>query len=145
MSNRHACLVVFYNSSGVAESNQIVDIDYVNRLCVDFNNGVEKRSFKAYDIGDLLAAKSTQSETAYEATFRDELESLINKYCLERHSHTPDFILAEFMADCLAMFNKAVFARTKFYAPVGEAVEQITALDASPQDAQRDEPSGSRQ
>jgi len=58
-----------------------------------------------------------------EPTFQDELEALINKHSLERHSNTPDFILAEYMASCLHNFNRAVFARTKWYAPVNEAVE----------------------
>jgi hypothetical protein len=58
MSDREACLVVFYNSSGLFESSEIVDVDGVNRLCADYNKGIEKRSFKAYLIGVLLAAKS---------------------------------------------------------------------------------------
>ena len=44
-------------------------------------------------------------------TFRKELENLINKYSLESASDTPDFILAQYMFDCLQAFNKALKAR----------------------------------
>jgi hypothetical protein len=58
MSDRRACLVVYYGADGTHESNEIVDIDRVNELCVEFNRGLLKKSFKAYDIGTLLASKS---------------------------------------------------------------------------------------
>lgn len=59
-----------------------------------------------------------------EPTFQEELEALINKHCLERHSDTPDFILAEFMANCLHEFNKAVSNRTRWYCPADDDAEQ---------------------
>jgi hypothetical protein len=49
--------------------------------------------------------------------FRKELENLINKYSKENGSDTPDFILADYLADCLAAFDRAVRARTDFYRP----------------------------
>ena len=50
-----------------------------------------------------------------EKTFQQELEALINKHSLERHSDTPDFILAEYMATCLHALNKAVVERLRWY------------------------------
>ena len=47
--------------------------------------------------------------------FRTELEQLINKYSRENPSDTPDFILAEFLTDCLIAFDKTVIAREKWY------------------------------
>ena len=44
-------------------------------------------------------------------TFQKELESLINSYSKENGSNTPDFILAEYLKDCLEIFNKAVYSR----------------------------------
>ncbi len=44
-----------------------------------------------------------------------EIESAINRYSLESGSDTPDFILAEYLTDCLKTFNKAVCAREKWY------------------------------
>jgi hypothetical protein len=48
--------------------------------------------------------------------FVDELKALINKHSLERQSNTPDFILAEYMMDCLQNFNRAISARYQWYA-----------------------------
>jgi len=45
--------------------------------------------------------------------FRAELTELINKHSLENKSDTPDFILAIFVLECLASFDKAVNKRTK--------------------------------
>ena len=53
--------------------------------------------------------------------FRKELENLINRNSKENGSNTPDFILAEYLTDCLASFDKAVTARSKWYAPEGQA------------------------
>lgn len=47
--------------------------------------------------------------------FRTELEKLINGHSKENESDTPDFILAEFLAGCLAVFDDAVCSRTKWY------------------------------
>lgn len=46
-------------------------------------------------------------------TFRKELEILINKESMESGSDTPDFILAEFLNECLEAFDKAVNKRDK--------------------------------
>lgn len=50
-----------------------------------------------------------------EKTFVTELETLINKYNKENDSNTPDFILAQYMQDCLTAFNDAMIRREKFY------------------------------
>ena len=47
--------------------------------------------------------------------FKKELEHLINKHSLENDSDTPDFILAEYLNDCLIAFNKAVNRREEWY------------------------------
>lgn len=49
--------------------------------------------------------------------FRKELEELINKHSRENGSNTPDFILAEFLVDCLAAWDKGVSRRNQWYAP----------------------------
>lgn len=43
--------------------------------------------------------------------FERELEQLINRHSQENGSHTPDFILAEYLVSCLETFNKAVRLR----------------------------------
>jgi len=47
--------------------------------------------------------------------FREDLQTLINYYCVENGSDTPDFILAEYLNDCLKSFDKAVSARREWY------------------------------
>ena len=50
-----------------------------------------------------------------ERTFRNELESLINRKCKENGSNTPDFILAEYLNSCLSAFDVATQKREKWY------------------------------
>ena len=46
---------------------------------------------------------------------RKEVEHAINRCSAENGSNTPDFILAEFLTDCLAAFDKASRSREKWY------------------------------
>jgi len=48
-------------------------------------------------------------------SFKKELETLINKHSKENGSNTPDFILAEYLNDCLDNFNKIMKTRAKWY------------------------------
>ena len=48
-------------------------------------------------------------------SLRDEIEKAINRNSAENGSNTPDFILAEYLTDCLATFDKASNAREKWY------------------------------
>jgi hypothetical protein len=50
-----------------------------------------------------------------DATLRERIENAINAVSAENGSNTPDFILAEFLTDCLAAFDKASRAREKWY------------------------------
>lgn len=47
--------------------------------------------------------------------FQKELSALINKHSLENLSDTPDFILAQYLADCLHAFNVATNQRISWY------------------------------
>jgi hypothetical protein len=47
--------------------------------------------------------------------FLDELTKLINRCCLENESNTPDFILAQYLASCLEIFNSFVSRRDRWY------------------------------
>ena len=47
--------------------------------------------------------------------FRQELESLINKNNMENGSNTPDFILADYLNNCLHNFDRATKARDEYY------------------------------
>lgn len=47
--------------------------------------------------------------------FRVELQKLINRESRENGSNTPDFILTEYLAQCLVAFDLAVQARDRYY------------------------------
>lgn len=44
--------------------------------------------------------------------FQRDLASLLNKYGLEKPSNTPDFVLAEYLTQCLVAYNIAVVCRS---------------------------------
>jgi hypothetical protein len=47
--------------------------------------------------------------------FERQLADLINRHSLENASDTPDFILAEYLKDCLSAYNQATRKRTDWY------------------------------
>lgn len=55
------------------------------------------------------------SEETTSNTLRQDIETVINCHSAEGGSDTPDFILAEYLTDCLAAFDKAVNARESWY------------------------------
>ncbi len=46
--------------------------------------------------------------------FKKELEMLLNKYSKENGSDTPDFILAEYLDNCLKNFDNIVNQKNKW-------------------------------
>lgn len=46
-----------------------------------------------------------------------EFEVIINQYSLENDSNTPDFILAEYLFDCLLTGHLLIAKRTVWYNP----------------------------
>ena len=50
-----------------------------------------------------------------DSKLRKEIEQAINKNSCENGSGTPDFILAEYLTDCLKAFDKAVVRREGWY------------------------------
>lgn len=48
-------------------------------------------------------------------SFVDKISSVINQHSKENCSNTPDFVLANYLNDCLEAFNKASNAREKWF------------------------------
>lgn len=48
-------------------------------------------------------------------TLIEELTNLLNKYSAENESNTPDFILANFLRNCLVAFDAAVNKRKAWW------------------------------
>ena len=55
------------------------------------------------------------TDTFRNAPFEKELEALINKHSLENESNTPDYILAQYLINCLAAFTQATQQRENWY------------------------------
>ena len=51
----------------------------------------------------------------HQNSLRHEIEKAINRYSRENASDTPDFLLAEYLTDCLAAFEKATRERERWY------------------------------
>jgi len=67
-------------------------------------------------------------------TFRRELIEVLNKHSKENGSNTPDFILAEYLIDCLKAFDKTLKLRESWYGrdiaePKGELLFEDTDFD----------------
>jgi len=57
----------------------------------------------------------SEQRTETNANLYQELQVLLNRHCMENGSNTPDFILAQYLLDCLGVFNKAVLRREEWY------------------------------
>lgn len=55
------------------------------------------------------------SPAPYNATFLNDLAAVLNRYSMENGSDTPDFILAEYLAGCLANWNTYSRTRESWY------------------------------
>jgi len=51
---------------------------------------------------------------------KERIREAINCASAESGSDTPDFILAEYLTDCLAAFDKATTRRTRYFAPTAD-------------------------
>ena len=49
------------------------------------------------------------------SSFQKDLEHLINRYSLEDGSNTPDFLPAEYMSQCLTVYETTITARDNWY------------------------------
>lgn len=65
-------------------------------------------------------------------TFRFHLEQLINAHSMENGSDTPDFILAEYLNNCLKVFDHAVHARSRWYGHHDTIAGQIPQPEGAP-------------
>jgi hypothetical protein len=46
---------------------------------------------------------------------RKKIQAALNSVSAENNSNTPDFILAEYLTDCLVAYDKAVTTRARWY------------------------------
>ncbi len=48
-------------------------------------------------------------------TLNSKLQELLNEYCCENESDTPDYILANYLQSCLSAFDTAVKERREWH------------------------------
>jgi hypothetical protein len=63
--------------------------------------------------------------------FTRELSALLNKHSIENESDTPDFILAEYLNECLGAFARVMDKRENWY---GRGTVEAVETSASIQD-----------
>lgn len=61
-----------------------------------------------FSMDDLSKPKPSKS-------FEEALRDLINCYSLENASNTPDFLLSEYLLECLKIYNKIIRRRAEWY------------------------------
>jgi hypothetical protein len=64
---------------------------------------------------------AADDEPTRNTNFRKELENLINCHSMEKGSNTPDFILAEYLQNCMVAYNGATNRRDEWYNPIEES------------------------
>lgn len=62
-------------------------------------------------------------------TFEKELSNLLNRHSMENGSNTPDYMLAQYLRNCLDNYNKIVIAREKWFGRYQE--DNVIALEGS--------------
>lgn len=68
-----------------------------------------------------------------ESAFKLELAALLNRHSCENGSNTPDFILAEYLFDCLMSFEASIRQREQWYGrEIGNAVAALTEAGEQP-------------
>jgi hypothetical protein len=71
-----------------------------------------------------------------DSQLQKDIADVINRHCAENGSNTPDFILADYLLNCLAAFNIAISRREEWH---GRGVHMTasagTGIDPTPQSA----------
>lgn len=75
-------------------------------------------------------------------SFEKELTELINRHSMENGSDTPDFILANYLINCLANWNFAILSRETWYGRfvAGENPIHLGPDSATPPPTEKYEP-----
>ena len=75
---------------------------------------------------DELPERNTTSKLPNLEEFKAGLTRLLNKHNQEFESGTPDFILAEYLCECLAGWNRAAKMRESWYRPPAPTAPAVT-------------------
>ena len=106
-------MMSFTIGSCYSTSNNCVPSLYTSFNSNDINN---IKDFNNKLMNKIIEEESDNLEVPkIEKTFIEELRYLINQYSKENGSDTPDFILSEYLNECLELFNKIINKREDWY------------------------------
>lgn len=63
----------------------------------------------------MTLERNVAEKSARSSEFRRDLATLLNRHSKENGSNSPDWILADYLADCLEIFDRGVRARERWY------------------------------
>lgn len=85
----------------------------------------------------MTDAEMIARKEAEPPSLRIEIEQAINRCSAENGSNTPDFILAEYLTDCLAAWDKAVAAREKWWGRADPWARDLVPQEVAPPTTER--------
>lgn len=97
-----------------SDGGLVIPPEYVERWRRQMITPYEQLSEEEQESDRKEADKFLNIIHSSSTDFQKELGQLINRYSLENHSNTADFILAEYLVGCLDLFNKTVSKRKDF-------------------------------
>jgi len=117
-----------WSNKGIHKQYEISDIIPIKEECLEdqlCDGTVYKFSIEEV-ILDFLESLKKWNENIFnepvptevltkESKFHRDLTSLINKYSKENESNTPDFLLANYLVECLGTFNRVINSRESWY------------------------------
>lgn len=124
-------VVLTKNISEFAGRDLLAEGILLNGIVSFSQNDVEQPADQPVTV-DVTVSFETIQPLMTNLTFMQELEQLINKHSQENGSNTPDFILANYLKNCLGAFNEAVESRELWYGrkPVEASAETVQQLAA---------------
>lgn len=66
-------------------------------------------------VVDSVIEEHNKFQMEQPLSFEKKLEQLINEYSKEKGSDTPDFILAQYLSECLYNYNRTIKERDKWF------------------------------
>lgn len=66
-------------------------------------------------VSEAHYAGHSMPAAADNETLRSELSAVLNRHCRDNGSNTPDFILAQYLANCLDAYDIAVQRRAQWF------------------------------
>ena len=107
-------------------SDKEVRINFNNGEEITLQDGEESNANYVYDDREVSGVKEVlkvvkagpddiPENEGKLPSFREDLTSLLNKHCKENRSNTPDFILAEYLDNCLSVYDRACVNNSKWH------------------------------